>query len=87
MAEKDEDVIALGEFSGLDRHRSERPIFAEPDFSGPASEDFSPFDGLKNYLIVRVIVVVQFHQQTRFSDYERDSRLGSGFLAAYWRGR
>ena len=67
LAEKDEDVIALGEFSCLDRQRSERPIFAEPDFTGPAAEDFPPFDGLKDYLIVRVIVVVQFHQQIRFS--------------------
>ena len=67
LAEKDEDVIALGESSGLDRQRGERPIFAEPDLAGPASEDFPPLDGLENYLIVRVIAVIQFHQQTRFS--------------------
>jgi len=29
MAEKDEDVIAFDEVSGLDRQRGERPIFAE----------------------------------------------------------
>jgi len=29
MAEKDEDVIALGDVSSLDRQRGERPIFAE----------------------------------------------------------
>jgi hypothetical protein len=29
MAEKDEDVIAFGDVSGLDRQRGERPIFAE----------------------------------------------------------
>jgi hypothetical protein len=51
LAEKDEDVIALGEFSGLDRQRSERPIFAEPDFIDPASEDFPPSDGLKLTLL------------------------------------
>jgi hypothetical protein len=33
LAEKDEDVIALGEFSGLDRQRGELPIFAKPDFA------------------------------------------------------
>ena len=42
LAEKDEDVIAFGEFSGLDRQRGERPILAEPDYAGPASEDFRP---------------------------------------------
>ena len=55
MAEKDEDVIAPAELSGIDRQRSERPIFAEPDFAGQASEDFPSFDGLEDYLIVRVI--------------------------------
>jgi hypothetical protein len=67
LAEKDEDVIAPGEFSGLDRQRGERPIFAEPDVPNPASEDFPPLNGLEDCLIVRVIVVAQFHQQTRFS--------------------
>jgi hypothetical protein len=110
LAEKDEDVITRGEFSGLDRQRGELPIFAEPDFaslsrskisvgadlcvcpglcrpaaswqthrSAPtlscpilgllslASEDFPPLNGLEDYLIVRVIVVIHFHQQTRFS--------------------
>ena len=38
LAEKDEDVIALGEFSCLDRQRSEHPIFAESDFVDPAPE-------------------------------------------------
>src|SRR5262245_46838789 len=87
MAEKDEDVIAPGEFSGVNRQRSERPIFSEADFAGPASEDFSPFDGLEDYLVVRVIGAVQFHQQTRFPSQERDCRQRQGFLAAYWRGR
>ncbi len=67
LAEKDEDVIAPGEFSGIDRQRGERPIFAEPEFAGPAPEDFPPLNGLEAYLIVRVIVAVQFHQQLRFS--------------------
>jgi hypothetical protein len=49
LAEKDEDVIALGEFSGLDRQRGVRPIFAEPDFTDPAAEDFPPFDGLHKF--------------------------------------
>ena len=67
LAEKDEDVIALGEVSGIDRQRGERPSFAEPDFAGPAPEDFPTLDGLDDYLIARVMVVIQFHQDTRFS--------------------
>ena len=47
LAEKDEDVIALGEFSGIDRQRGERPIFAELEFAGPAPEDF-PRDSRSN---------------------------------------
>src|SRR5262245_62051620 len=67
LAEKDEDVIALGEFSCLDRQRSEPPIFAAPDFTDPAAEDFPPFERWVYYLVVGVSVVVQFHQHTRFS--------------------
>ena len=67
VAEKDEDVIALGEVSSIYRQRGERPIFAEADFAGPAPEDFPPLNGLEDCLIVRVIVVAQFHQQTRIS--------------------
>jgi hypothetical protein len=33
MAEKDEDVIATREFSGLNRQSSEMPIFAELEFA------------------------------------------------------
>ena len=58
LAEKDEDVIALGEVSGIDRQRGERPSFAETDFSGPAPEDFPTLDGLDDYLIARVKVVI-----------------------------
>src|SRR5262245_7510097 len=67
LTEKDEDVIAKVEFSGIDRQRGERPIFAESDFAGPAPEDFPPLNGLEAYLIARVIVAVQFHQQLRLS--------------------
>jgi|SoiMethySBSTD1v2_1073268.scaffolds.fasta_scaffold5346123_1 hypothetical protein len=66
MGEKDEDVIALGDLSSLDRQRGERPIFAEPEFAGPAPKDFPTLGGLDDYLIAHVRVVIQFHQQTRF---------------------
>lgn len=38
LAEKDEEVIAPGEFSGLERQRGELPILAELDFAGPAPD-------------------------------------------------
>ena len=67
LAEKGEDVISLGEVSGIDPQRGERQLFAEPDFVGPAPDDFPTLNGLDDYLIARVKVVIQFHQQTRFS--------------------
>jgi hypothetical protein len=67
LAEKDENVIGLGEVSGIDPQRGERQIFTEPDFAGPAPEDFPTLDGLDDYLIARVMVIIQFHQHTRFS--------------------
>jgi len=48
LAEKDEDVIAFAEFSGLDHQGNERPIFTEPGFARVAAEDFSPFNSLKS---------------------------------------
>ena len=57
MAEKDGDVIALGDLSSLDRQRGERPIFAEPEFAGPAPKDFPTLGGLDDYLIARVRVL------------------------------
>lgn len=48
LAEKDEYVIASLEFSGRDRQRHERSIFAGPDFARVAAEDFLPFSSLKS---------------------------------------
>jgi len=48
LAEKDENVIAFGEFSRWDRQHNERLIFAEPDFARVAAEDFLPFGSLES---------------------------------------